>query len=239
MPPRAAAAAPRVVTPARKKQTGSKPPRFRLDTAPHSRAKCRRCNLHITKYEIRAGIVEDNKFGSEQRWYHEACLTDEQRQKLPTPGEQAEQDRIDAKVADHPRLKDELKKLRQRLAKEEGLVDGFKIYPNKTLDQLVIQQPTTEKGLLDIKGIGPKRLESYGCAILKVIRDYKTIPIFDIEEEEEDEVVVLERIEDMPGKEIRKELEGYGQSTEALLEKKDYENALRDARLRRGLPAII
>ena len=46
------------------------------------------------------------------------------------------------------------------------------VFQNRTLDEIVMYKPTTLEGLEKIKGIGPKRLNDFGAAILSLTRQY-------------------------------------------------------------------
>ena len=62
----------------------------------------------------------------------------------------------------------ELRALRRRLAEEEG-VPPYVIFSDATLHDMVEQRPTTEAGLLQVRGVGRVKAERYGSAFLEVI----------------------------------------------------------------------
>ena len=62
----------------------------------------------------------------------------------------------------------ELRALRRRLAEEEG-VPPYVIFSDATLHDMVEQRPTTEAGLLQVRGVGRVKAERYGRAFLAVI----------------------------------------------------------------------
>ena len=62
----------------------------------------------------------------------------------------------------------ELRALRRRLADEEG-VPPYVIFSDATLHDMVEQRPTTEAGLLQVRGVGRVKAERYGPAFLAVI----------------------------------------------------------------------
>ena len=62
----------------------------------------------------------------------------------------------------------ELRALRRRLAEEEG-VPPYVIFSDATLHDMVEQRPTTEAGLLQVRGVGRVKAERYGPAFLAVI----------------------------------------------------------------------
>lgn len=62
----------------------------------------------------------------------------------------------------------ELRAIRRRLAEEEG-VPPYVIFSDATLHDMVEQRPTTEAGLLHVRGVGRVKAERYGRAFLQVI----------------------------------------------------------------------
>ena len=63
----------------------------------------------------------------------------------------------------------DLRALRSRLAEEEG-VPPYVIFSDATLHDMVEQRPTTEAGLLGVRGVGRVKAERYGAAFLDVVR---------------------------------------------------------------------
>ena len=61
-----------------------------------------------------------------------------------------------------------LRALRRRLAEEEG-VPPYVIFSDATLHDMVEQRPTTEAGLLQVRGVGRVKAERYGPAFLAII----------------------------------------------------------------------
>jgi superfamily II DNA helicase RecQ len=68
-------------------------------------------------------------------------------------------------------LLDALKRWRFETAHESG-VPAFWIFYNSTLNELVSQRPQTKTELLEIKGIGPAKLERFGQSLLEIIAEY-------------------------------------------------------------------
>jgi len=68
-------------------------------------------------------------------------------------------------------LFDALKRWRLKIARELG-VPAFHILYNSTLNELVSQRPQTKTELLEIKGIGPAKLERFGQSLLEIIAEY-------------------------------------------------------------------
>jgi ATP-dependent DNA helicase RecQ len=66
-------------------------------------------------------------------------------------------------------LFDELRKLRKQLADERN-VPAYVVFSDATLLQMAQKRPICEDDLLDISGVGPKKVAAYGAAFLKVLR---------------------------------------------------------------------
>ena len=71
-----------------------------------------------------------------------------------------------------PELFDALKAVRTQFAKKKG-VPAFVIFSDATLADMCLVMPTTEKEFLSVSGVGANKLEKYGEAFLRVIREYK------------------------------------------------------------------
>jgi ATP-dependent DNA helicase RecQ len=54
-------------------------------------------------------------------------------------------------------------------------VPPYVIFPDKVLAQMVVERPQTEAALLQLSGVGAKKLEKYGEVFLKVIRDHSSV----------------------------------------------------------------
>jgi ATP-dependent DNA helicase RecQ len=63
-----------------------------------------------------------------------------------------------------------LKSLRKRLADERGM-PAYIVFSDATLVQMAERRPRTEAALLQVPGVGPKKLEQYGAAFLAVLAD--------------------------------------------------------------------
>jgi superfamily II DNA helicase RecQ len=50
-------------------------------------------------------------------------------------------------------------------------VPAYRIFSNKTLDELCARLPTTDEELLACSGIGPAKLEAFGEELLAVIAE--------------------------------------------------------------------
>ncbi|NUP07376.1 MAG: ATP-dependent DNA helicase RecQ [Polyangiaceae bacterium] len=65
-----------------------------------------------------------------------------------------------------------LKSLRRHLAEAKG-VPAYVVFSDATLADMVKRHPTTEAEMLDVSGVGPRKLEAYGDAFLRVLREEK------------------------------------------------------------------
>jgi ATP-dependent DNA helicase RecQ len=63
-----------------------------------------------------------------------------------------------------------LRALRKQLADQKG-VPAFYVFSDAVLGALAAIRPTTPEALLEIPGVGPKKLEAYGEAFLAVLRE--------------------------------------------------------------------
>jgi ATP-dependent DNA helicase RecQ len=66
-------------------------------------------------------------------------------------------------------LREKLREWRRVLAKELS-VPAYVILHDSTVDELCRQMPSTIAELMDVQGIGEKKAERFGTAILKVIK---------------------------------------------------------------------
>jgi DNA helicase II / ATP-dependent DNA helicase PcrA len=73
-------------------------------------------------------------------------------------------------------LVDALKRWRREQAAKEG-VRAFRVLGNRTLDALAARAPRNEDELLQVPGIGPQKLATYGEALLRVIADRPQRPL--------------------------------------------------------------
>jgi ATP-dependent DNA helicase RecQ len=62
-----------------------------------------------------------------------------------------------------------LRALRRHVAESRG-VPAYVVFTDATLLDMAARRPTTESELLAVSGVGPKKLQTYGEAFLKVIR---------------------------------------------------------------------
>jgi hypothetical protein len=73
---------------------------------------------------------------------------------------------------DHPELFETLREWRAEKAKEAE-VPHFHILHQKTLIQIVVNLPDTQKALMKIKGIGKKLMEKYGEELVEMVSHYR------------------------------------------------------------------
>ncbi|MEE8331483.1 MAG: ATP-dependent DNA helicase RecQ [Acidimicrobiia bacterium] len=66
-------------------------------------------------------------------------------------------------------LFEDLKAVRRQLADAKG-VPAYIVFSDASLLAMATARPTTESELLNVNGVGPKKLESYGDAFLEVLR---------------------------------------------------------------------
>lgn len=67
------------------------------------------------------------------------------------------------------KLFEELRKLRYELARKRG-IPPYMVFSDKTLRDMCIRLPLTEEELLDVNGMGEKKLEQYGGSFLEKIK---------------------------------------------------------------------
>lgn len=63
-----------------------------------------------------------------------------------------------------------LRTVRRKLASDLG-VPPYVVFSDATLEELARERPTTRSQMLDIKGIGPKKLDSFGAQFLEALAD--------------------------------------------------------------------
>ncbi|MDG1479115.1 MAG: ATP-dependent DNA helicase [Myxococcota bacterium] len=71
----------------------------------------------------------------------------------------------------HPELLEALRETRRKLA-AEGDVPLYVIAPNRTLEAIAADQPTTREGLLKVHGMGTERVRRYGRALMDTVRSW-------------------------------------------------------------------
>jgi ATP-dependent DNA helicase RecQ len=61
-----------------------------------------------------------------------------------------------------------LKSLRTQIAREER-VAPFIVFADRTLAEIALRRPTTERAMANVRGVGPAKLERYGARFLEVV----------------------------------------------------------------------
>jgi ATP-dependent DNA helicase RecQ len=58
-----------------------------------------------------------------------------------------------------------------RAATAKGMgVPAYVVFPDATLAEVARTRPGSEEALLEVKGIGPRKLEAYGADLLRLVR---------------------------------------------------------------------
>jgi ATP-dependent DNA helicase RecQ len=65
---------------------------------------------------------------------------------------------------------DRLRAVRRKLASDLG-VPPYVVFSDATLEELARERPTTRSQMLDIKGVGPKKLDSFGPQFLEALAE--------------------------------------------------------------------
>lgn len=97
-------------------------------------------------------------------------VTNEPRPRQRRPERALPGDAVEGPTPEQADLFRRLKQLRSELAREAKL-PAYCIFPDKTLVALAKARPTTEGEMLRVSGVGPTKLEKYGEAFLRVLRD--------------------------------------------------------------------
>ena len=166
--------------------------RDKLEASPTGRAKCRRCGEKIEKGTKRVGIQGQIQTPQgypvwRPRYYHSDCVSEETKRKLhlDPPKKRAkrakkgEKSTVKLKPKLRKQLEADLRGLRQSFAAMQNC-DDYKIYPIKSLDDIVKKLPTNETELKECWGIKEKRCDQYGSSILRVVNFY-------LEQQEQDQ----------------------------------------------------
>ena len=71
-------------------------------------------------------------------------------------------------------LLEELRSLRRKLAREDSLQEQefYKVFSNKTLQEMATVRPTDQEAMLAINGVGPVKMARYGWNFLRVIQEH-------------------------------------------------------------------
>ncbi|CAJ1956135.1 unnamed protein product [Cylindrotheca closterium] len=173
-----------------------------IECAPTGRSTCRICKKKIAKGAARAGIHSLHKRIYWNRYfYHKECVKttsvgislwkqaklppnlllrqkgghDLSRMSLLDLGEAKieKQKRVsDSTIRERSDLREKLRRLRFGIAQRLNY-EPYMVFPNSTLDALVLHLPSNREELLKISGFAAKRTETLGPFVLPIIRDYK------------------------------------------------------------------
>ena len=170
----------------------------KLESSPNNRSNCVCCGEKIVKESERVVIhakfstLVGRKFGD--RYYHGGCIMTYKTQISSEPAAKAtkkakvtENKTKAATAANTPtsqqhklrpqqrnRLGQELRLLRKYFAIAQGVERSaeYKIFPNKSIEDLILKLPSNNAELMQCWGIKEKRIIQYGSAILKVVWPY-------------------------------------------------------------------
>lgn len=156
----------------------------KAEYSPNSRAHCRSCHLLIHKGAVRVGICVFHE--QYKHWgfnyYHDHCLTEWRKDDLQLPLGGTIQDELLHQteheeelchlLEDRYVLLQDLRHLRMALANEIGRAPYY-VFPDTTLNDLVVKMPKNKTELLLCSGIGRQKAMQFGAAILAVIKAYQ------------------------------------------------------------------
>lgn len=159
-------------------------PRFHQDKAeysPNSRAHCRSCHLLVHKGAVRVGICvfheQYNHWGF--NYYHDHCLPEWRKDDLQLPlggsiqdellHQTEHEEELSHLLEDRYVLRQDLRHLRMALANEIGRAP-YCIFPDTTLNDLVVKMPKNKTELQLCSGIGRQKAMQFGAAILAAIK---------------------------------------------------------------------
>ena len=142
---------------------------------PAARTSCGACDnclgTHIAasgepapKRRARRGEARD---GAARRPRSRVVGTDDVLVRIEEPGAQ-ETPVLDAPAA---ALLARLKELRTQIAREDR-VPAYVVFADRTLAELAVRQPRTPGAMVQVRGIGPAKLEKYGERFLAVLRTH-------------------------------------------------------------------
>lgn len=72
----------------------------------------------------------------------------------------------------HTDLEEALKRFRMKLAMEKNM-KAFYIFTNKTLEDLLIKQPSSLEELKSVTGLGEMKINSFGIELVKIIKNHQ------------------------------------------------------------------
>ena len=165
------------------------------EKSPNSWTKCVRCNHTIEKGQQRVGIQCKRDIGRVSykpwvpRYYHADCISKSCKRKLVfkkgNPRKKVKVGNVANTTSSGDRrylltatkraqLRQDLRLMRSLLAEAHGIEfdEEYKVFPNKSLDQIVDRLPTNLDDLKKCWGIKEKRARYYGRQILQIVRKY-------------------------------------------------------------------
>lgn len=196
--PRASRTTP--VTPPRSSFKSTRPFDTFEPRAPTSQAICRACKELIRKDTERIGIQRQfsQSTGWKPHYYHRKCVSNETILELKLPEDTNKRKRNEEPTTPDKKLRCErerqmyidatkrslvyskrkdlrraLHHLRTKLAKEQNKQPPCVVFDNAAIDDIVIKLPSNESQLLKCHGIGNRRCQDYGQAILDVVDKYR------------------------------------------------------------------
>jgi superfamily II DNA helicase RecQ len=150
----------------------------KVEYSPTGIAKCTACRKKIKKEHKRFGIPEHSERYNKQiyRYYHVQCCPPALQAMVPNASDELKRQKAAAQNKQHiveqrQELLHNLKQMRLHFANRLE-VPFFMVLSNATLEELVVQMPTNNTQLLNVRGIGPKKLQSFGDPILALIQQY-------------------------------------------------------------------
>lgn len=152
----------------------------KAEYSPNSLAKCTSCRKKIHRDQKRYGIPEhSDRYNKDiYRYHHDKCCPAALKAQVPTAQQDWKRQKeesleLEQLIAQRQDLVEELKTLRAAFANKLQLAAAFLVFSNATLDELVYRLPTTQKKLLQVRGIGPVKCQSFGDPILRLILQYQ------------------------------------------------------------------
>jgi superfamily II DNA helicase RecQ len=150
----------------------------KVEYSPTGIAKCTLCRKKIKKDHKRFGIPEHSERYNKQiyRYYHAQCCPPALQAMVPNAVEELNRQKAADQhkqhiVAERNELLQNLKQMRLHFANRLE-VPFFMVLSNATLEELVAQMPTNNTQLLNVRGIGNKKLQNFGDPILALIQQY-------------------------------------------------------------------
>jgi superfamily II DNA helicase RecQ len=168
----------------------------KYERSPNHSAKCRGCNCVIIDGDLRIGLCEyiPDYQKYEYIYYHERCCPAEKKENIRLPsspnpnrtqpidevlkGELEQQNKAAIQATnivyrERAELREALRRLRADQAQrfEEPL---YRIFSNKTLDDIVLKMPQSKEELLLVNGIGPAKCRLFAKSILRIVDEFRS-----------------------------------------------------------------